>query len=90
MIIYYVFVTFIDEDKIREENRGFINDDDDDDGSGSDSDGDRHKKRHRDDDDDDDLDADNLDDDDLDLIEENIGVKIDRKVRHCLPGFGSK
>lgn len=38
-------------------------------------------KRKRRDDDDDDLDADNLDEDDLDLIEENIGVKLDRKVR---------
>lgn len=79
--IYAWLIFFLDEDKIREENRGFIDDEDDEvSASGSDSDGDRHKKR-RHDDDDDDLDGDNLDDDDLDLIEENIGVKIDRKVR---------
>ncbi|XP_068217415.1 transcription elongation factor SPT6 isoform X2 [Palaemon carinicauda] len=75
-----------DEEKIREENRGFINDDDeeDDDEGGSDSDSDvdtKGKRRKRDDDDDDDLNGDNLDDDDLDLIEENIGVKLDRKKK---------
>ena len=37
------------------------------------------KRKRGGDDEDDDLDADNLDEDDLDLIEENIGVKIDRK-----------
>ncbi|KAA0186889.1 hypothetical protein HAZT_HAZT009216 [Hyalella azteca] len=76
-----------DEDRIREENKGFINDDDDDEGSGSgsgsgsDSDQDDRKPKRRREDDDDDLDADNLDEDDLDLIEENIGVKIDRKKK---------
>lgn len=74
----------LDEDKIREENRGFINDDDDDEDEVSGSDGESKRKKRRrdnDDDDDDDMDANNLDDDDLDLIEENIGVKINRKVR---------
>ncbi|KAK7079180.1 Transcription elongation factor SPT6 [Halocaridina rubra] len=70
-----------DEEKLREENKGFINDDDEDEG-GSDSDSEvESKRRKRDDDDDDDLNADNLDDEDLDLIEENIGVKLDRKKK---------
>ncbi|XP_045599264.1 transcription elongation factor SPT6 [Procambarus clarkii] len=73
-----------DEEKIREENKDFINDDDEEDdegGSGSDSETEGKRKR-RDDDDDDDLEADNLDEDDIDLIEENIGVKLDRKKKY--------
>ncbi|KAG7162673.1 Transcription elongation factor SPT6-like [Homarus americanus] len=72
-----------DEEKIREENKDFINDDEEEEeegGSGSDSDMERKRKR-RHDYDDDDLEADNLDEDDLDLIEENIGVKLDRKKK---------
>lgn len=69
-----------DEEKIREENKDFINDDDEDEG-GSDSEVEGSKRKRRDDDDDDDLEEDDLEDDDLDLIEENIGVKLDRKVR---------
>lgn len=73
-----------DEEKIREENKDFINDDEEDEGgSGSDSDIEGKRKR-RDEDDDDDLEGDNLDEDDLDLIEENIGVKLDRKVSFIL------
>ena len=81
-LIFQIF--FSDEDQIREENKGFINDDDDDveDASGSDSDSGR-KKRRREEEEDDDLEGDNLDDDDFDLIEENYGVKIDRKVSCC-------
>lgn len=68
------------EEMIQEENKGFINDDDDEEEDEGGSDSEVEGKRKRDDDDDDDLDADNLDEDDLDLIEENIGVKLDRKV----------
>ncbi|XP_047491052.1 transcription elongation factor SPT6-like [Penaeus chinensis] len=70
-----------DEEMIQEENKGFINDDDDEEEDEGGSDSEVEGKRKRDDDDDDDLDGDNLDEDDLDLIEENIGVKLDRKKK---------
>ncbi|ROT72463.1 putative transcription elongation factor SPT6-like isoform X2 [Penaeus vannamei] len=70
-----------DEEMMQEENKGFINDDDDEEEDEGGSDSEVEGKRKRDDDDDDDLDADNLDEDDLDLIEENIGVKLDRKKK---------
>ena len=88
MLLVNEWITFSDDaedaDRLREENKGFIDDGDVDDGSSSgydssDSGEKRGGKRRREDDDD--LDADNLDEDDLDLIEENIGVKINRKVR---------
>ncbi|KAK4315769.1 hypothetical protein Pmani_013007 [Petrolisthes manimaculis] len=69
-----------DEEKIREENKDFINDDEEDDG-GSDSEIEGSKRKRRDEDDDDDLEEDDLEEDDLDLIEENIGVKLDRKKK---------
>lgn len=81
-IIYSKTDMIFSEAMIQEENKGFINDDDEDEDEGG-SDSEVEGKRKRDDDDDDDLDADNLDEDDLDLIEENIGVKLDRKVRNC-------
>ncbi|XP_042883795.1 transcription elongation factor SPT6-like [Penaeus japonicus] len=70
-----------DEEMMQEENKGFINDDDEEEEDEGGSDSEVEGKRKRDDDDDDDLDADNLDEDDLDLIEENIGVKLDRKKK---------
>lgn len=82
IVQFYVHVSCLwtDEEKIREENKDFINDDDEDEG-GSDSEVEGSKRKRRDEDDDDDLEEDDLEDDDLDLIEENIGVKLDRKVR---------
>lgn len=69
-----------EEDEEDEENNDFINDNEEDEEEGG-SDSEVEGKRKRRDDDDDDLEADNLDEDDLDLIEENIGVKLDRKKK---------
>lgn len=71
-----------DEDKLREELKDLIDDAPIDESDGEDSDGSggstKRKKRH--DDDDDDYD-DRLEDEDYDLIEENLGVKVERRKR---------
>ncbi|KAL7027357.1 hypothetical protein ACKWTF_005413 [Chironomus riparius] len=73
-----------DEDKIREELKDLIDDApiEEESDSGSDSDDSRVKshttKRKKSDDEDDELD-DRLEDEDYDLIEENLGVKVERK-----------
>lgn len=69
-----------DEERLREELKDLIDDNpiEEDDGSGYDSDGvgsGKKRKKHEDDD----LD-DRLEDDDYDLIEENLGVKVERRV----------
>lgn len=67
-----------DEDKIREELKDLIDDAPIDDESDADSDGSgRNAKRKKSDDDDDELD-DRLEDEDYELIEENLGVKVER------------
>lgn len=74
-----------DPDGIAEEMKDFISenveeeeeDDDDDDGDDSEEGEERGKRKH---DDDDDID-DRLEDEDFDLIEENLGIKVNRKVR---------
>lgn len=70
-----------DEERLAEELKDLIDDrpieEDGSDGEDSDASG-RSRKRKKSDDDDD-LD-DGLDEDDLDLIEENLGYKLDRKV----------
>ncbi|XP_030381643.1 transcription elongation factor SPT6 [Scaptodrosophila lebanonensis] len=77
-----------DEDRLREELKDLIDDnpieeedgsgDDSDTGSGGDEEGGSGKKRKKHEDDD--LD-DRLEDDDYDLIEENLGVKVERRKR---------
>ncbi|XP_069160470.1 transcription elongation factor SPT6-like [Procambarus clarkii] len=70
-----------DEEKIREENKDFINDDDEEDDEGdSGSDSEKYGKRKRRKDDEDKTNY--LDDDDIDLIEENTGMKLDRKRKY--------
>lgn len=68
-----------DEERLREELKDLIDDnpiEEDDDSGGEDSDG-EHPKRKKSDDEDE-LD-DRLEDEDYDLIEENLGVKVERK-----------
>ncbi|XP_012233466.2 transcription elongation factor SPT6 isoform X2 [Linepithema humile] len=66
-----------DEDQIREELKDLIDDNPIEESEGEDSDGsDHHKKRKKSDDEDFD---DRLEDEDYDLIEENLGVKLERK-----------
>lgn len=65
-----------DEDKIREELKDLIDDNpiEESDASGDESDGSKKRKKS-----DDDFD-DRLEEDDYDLIEENLGVKVERRV----------
>lgn len=65
-----------DEEKIREELKDLIDDNpiEESDGSGDESDGSKKRKKS-----DDDFD-DRLEEDDYDLIEENLGVKVERRV----------
>lgn len=68
-----------DEDKIREELKDLIDDapiEDDESDADSEASG-RNAKRKKSDDDDDELD-DRLEDEDYELIEENLGVKVER------------
>lgn len=72
-----------DEEKLREEMKDLINDDeeeeeegDEEDGEGEDSDNSSRKKKKRREDYDD-----GLEEDDYDLIEENLGVKVERKKK---------
>lgn len=68
-----------DEERIREELQDLIDDNPiDEDESGSDDDEGKNRKRKKSDDEDE-LD-DGLDEDDYDLLEQNLGVKMDRKV----------
>lgn len=68
-----------DEERLREELKDLIDDAPIEEGSeGEDSDGSGHVKRRKSDDEDE-LD-DRLEDDDYDLIEENLGVKVQRRV----------
>lgn len=84
-----------DEDRIREELKDLIDDapidddnsDDDGDSDGSGSGGGGREKRKKKSDDEDELD-DRLEDDDYDLIEENLGVKVQRHVCWEAQGFG--
>lgn len=72
-----------DEDRLREELKDLIDDNPIEEGSDSDgdnSDNSRHEKRKKRSDDEDELD-DRLEDDDYDLLEENLGVKVQRRVR---------
>ena len=77
-----------DPDAIEEEMKGFIinndeveEEDDDEEEGGESGEEDGEGKRKRDDDDEMD---DRLEDDDFDLIEENLGIKVNRKVSHVL------
>lgn len=75
-----VVVISDDEDKIREELKDLIDDapleEDDESDADSEASG-RNAKRKKSDDDDDELD-DRLEDEDYELIEENLGVKVER------------
>lgn len=66
-----------DEDRIREELKDLIDDGPVEESEGEDSDASRGAKRKKSDDEE--LD-DRLEDEDYDLIEENLGVKVDRRV----------
>lgn len=71
-IIYFID----DEDQLREELKDLIDDNPIEESEGEDSDGsNHHKKRKKSDDEDFD---DRLEDEDYDLIEENLGVKLER------------
>lgn len=75
---FFFFRTPDDEERLREELKDLIDDnpiEEDDDSGGEDSDG-GHPKRKKSDDEDE-LD-DRLEDEDYDLIEENLGVKVER------------
>lgn len=73
-----------DEDQLREELKDLIDDNPIEESEGEDSDGsNHHKKRKKSDDEDFD---DRLEDEDYDLIEENLGVKLER-VRFSLLGY---
>lgn len=79
--VHWIVVVFFldDEDKIREELKDLIDDapiDDEESDADSDASG-RNAKRKKSDDDDDELD-DRLEDEDYELIEENLGVKVER------------
>lgn len=78
--VVFAFIGFLDdEDKIREELKDLIDDapiDDEESDADSDASG-RNAKRKKSDDDDDELD-DRLEDEDYELIEENLGVKVER------------
>ena len=70
-----------DPQAIEEEMKGFIinNDEEEEEEEGEESgEEDEEGKRKRDDDDD--MDDDRLEDEDFDLIEENLGIKVNRKV----------
>lgn len=80
-----------DEDRLREELKDLIDDNPIEDGSDSDgdnSDNSRHEKRKKRSDDEDELD-DRLEDDDYDLLEENLGVKVQRRVCISIVFLGS-
>lgn len=81
MLFYIRKVLFPDDDeKLREELKDLIDDNpiDEDESEGEDSDASRSsKKRKKSDDEDFD---DRLEDEDYDLLEENLGVKVERKV----------
>lgn len=67
---------------MREELKDLIDDNPIEEGSdGEDSDVSNSSKKRKKDEDDDDLD-DRLEDDDYDLIEENLGVKVERRVSY--------
>lgn len=69
-----------DEERLREELKDLIDDNPIDEASdGDDSDESSNSKKRKKHDDDDELD-DRLEDDDYDLIEENLGVKVERRV----------
>lgn len=77
--IYWMLLFSDDEDKIREDMKDLIDDapiDDEESDADSDVSG-RNAKRKKSDDDDDELD-DRLEDEDYELIEENLGVKVER------------
>ncbi|CAD7091358.1 unnamed protein product [Hermetia illucens] len=72
-----------DEDRLREELKDLIDDnpiEEDDASDGEDSDASGNSKKRKKSDDDDELD-DRLEDEDYDLIEENLGVKVERRKR---------
>lgn len=77
MVCNIDMIYFIDdEDQLREELKDLIDDNPIEESEGEDSDGsDHHKKRKKSDDEDFD---DRLEDEDYDLIEENLGVKLER------------
>lgn len=71
-----------DEDQLREELKDLIDDNPIEESEGEDSDGsNHHKKRKKSDDEDFD---DRLEDEDYDLIEENLGVKLERVCFYIL------
>lgn len=73
-----------DDEKLREELKDLIDDNpiEEDESEGEDSDGSRgSKKRKKSDDEDFD---DRLEDEDYDLLEENLGVKVERKVGYVM------
>lgn len=65
-----------DEQRLQEELQDLIDDNPVDDDSGSESDSSRKRKKSDDEEDDD-----RFEDEDYDLIEENLGVKVQRRVR---------
>jgi len=72
-----MFFNFLDEDRLREELKDLIDDNPIEESDGEDSDASGGQKRKKSDDED--LD-DRLEDEDYDLLEENLGVKIERRV----------
>lgn len=80
---YFDIVYFTDdEDQLREELKDLIDDNPIEESEGEDSDGsNHHKKRKKSDDEDFD---DRLEDEDYDLIEENLGVKLERVCFYIL------
>ena len=76
-------LTYIsDPDATAEEMKGFIidNDEEEEEGEEGEESGEEDGEKRKRDDDDDEID-DRLEDEDFDLIEENLGIKVNRKVR---------
>lgn len=67
---------FSDEETIREEMGDLINDEEEEEEEGSEEEDEVHSKRRRDEDEDEDL-----EDDDYALLEENLGVRVERKKK---------
>lgn len=77
-----------DDDRLREELQDLIDDNPiEEDGSDDGGDSDHSRREKRKDRSDDELD-DRLEDDDYDLLEENLGVKVQRRVSNIFPSNG--
>lgn len=80
MIILFHLPILDDDDRLREELKDLIDDNPIEDESDAESDASGGSRKRKKSDEEDEL-SDRLEDDDYDLIEENLGVKIDKNVK---------